>query len=187
MVNMITKRGSSTSIIALIVIVLIFLIASVLFVIEYSSLGNPAKTFALSSAAVLIIFSGFFIYFEFIYPPARIRRKLRKAEQFLSEESTESIKGQYKKIYTLYLKTSENTKQKYYPSIIKLREKIESQIKTEKKIEELLEKTPKLTNLKKQKHNYLKINNLYKELPAKTQHKYYQKILHLRSQLEKKH
>jgi hypothetical protein len=147
---------------------------------------TSTTTIAVSSAAALAILSGAFAYFGLIAPPARLRRKLKKVEEILPVESTEILKDQYKGIYGLYLKVSEKHKEKYYSNVSRLREKIEKQLKTEKEVEKLLEETPKLTDLKKQKCSYLKINELYKELQPASQEKFYPKIVHLRELLERK-
>ena len=146
----------------------------------------PVAMFVLSSLALLLIFGGALAYFEFVHPPARLKRRIKATEGMLSEESVELLKEEYKGIYRLYMKVSESKKIGFYSTVLKLREQIEEQMKAEKKIEELLEETPKLEDIKKQKRNYLQINGLYGKIPAKTQQKYYSNILHLREILEKR-
>ncbi|MFC1686819.1 hypothetical protein ACFL0E_00495 [Nanoarchaeota archaeon] len=147
---------------------------------------SPFEIFVLSLIAVIVIFSIIFVYFEFVYPPVRLKRKLSKIEMLIEEEPIELLKSKYDGIYNLYLKLSEIKKKKYYPSIIWLREKIESYIQAEKEIEELFEKASRLRGFKQQKQMYVNINALYNKLPPKNQEKYYQRILHLREKLERK-
>ncbi len=147
---------------------------------------SPTEIFVLSLIVVIVIFSIIFVYFEFVYPPVRLKRKLIKIEKSIEEEPIELLKSQYDGIYNLYLKLSEIKKKKHYSSIVWLREKIESYIQAEKEIEELFEKSSRLRGFKQQKKIYIDINRLYNKLPPKNQDKYYQRILHLREVLERK-
>jgi parallel beta-helix repeat protein/cysteine-rich repeat protein len=141
------------------------------------------RTITLSSLALVAILGGVSVYWYFGYAPNRIRRRLRKIDPILGEESADVMKEGYKGIYRLYLKLSESKKQNFYSKVTKVREKIEEQLKAEKKIEELFHKTNDGV-LKDRKRNYLEIYKNYRRLPAKTQQKYYQKIVHLRNELE---
>jgi cysteine-rich repeat protein/parallel beta-helix repeat protein len=141
------------------------------------------RTITLSSLALVAILGGVSVYWYFGYAPTRIRRRLRKIDPILGEESADVMKDGYKGIYRLYLKLSESKKQNFYSKVTKVREKIEEQLKAEKKIEELFHKTNDGV-LKDRKRNYLEIYKNYRRLPAKTQQKYYQKIVHLRNELE---
>jgi parallel beta-helix repeat protein len=145
---------------------------------------TPVRTLALSSLALLAVFGGIFAYWQFAYGPNRLRRKLKKIVPLLDEESSEVIKGKYLGMYNLYLKLSESHKQNFYSKLTDLREKVEVQLKAEKKIGELIQQENK-GNIEDQKERYLAMYQNYQKLPGKVQQKYYQHIVHLKEQLER--
>ena len=145
---------------------------------------TPVKTLALSSLALLAIFGGIFAYWQFAYGPNRLRRKLKQIVPLLDEESSEVIKGKYLGMYNLYLKLSEPHKQNFYSKLTDLREKVEVQLKAEKKIGELIQQEHEGC-IDEQKKRYLEMYHYYQKLPGKVQQKYYQHIIHLKEQLER--
>jgi cysteine-rich repeat protein/parallel beta-helix repeat protein len=145
---------------------------------------SPVRTLTLSSLAVLLVFGGVFVYWEFAKTSSRLRRKLKKSGKLISDESVEAMKGEYKGIYNLYLKLSEKEKRNFYTGVTNLREKIEEQLKAEKIVQELMRNSGK-GSIPEQKKTYLKIYKEYQKLPPKSQEKYYPKIVNLRERLEK--
>ena len=108
----------------------------------------------------------------------------KKLAPLLNEESSEVLKENYLGMYNLYLKLSESHKQNFYSKVTKLRETIEEQLKTEKRIEDLFQKITTCQTLLEQKKMYLEIYKNYQKLPSKMQSKYYAQIVNLREQLE---
>jgi len=145
---------------------------------------SPVRTLTLSSLALLAIFGGIFAYWQFAYGPSRLRRKLKQIVPLLDEESSEVIKGKYLGMYNLYMKLSEPHKQNFYSKLTDLREKVEVQLKAEKKIGELIQQEH-CGSLEEQKERYLEMHQNYQKLPGKVQQKYYQHIIHLKEQLER--
>ena len=83
------------------------------------------------------------------------------------------------------MKVSEKNKQNFYANVSKLREHIEEGLRAQKEIQKHFEIAGSSNNLLQRKRAYLKIYSEYQKLPAKTQEKYYHKIVDLRSELEK--
>ena len=102
----------------------------------------------------------------------------------MGDEGTDALKDHYKGIYKLYMKTSEKNKQNFYANVTKLREHIEEGLKAERMIQKQFEQAGQAADLLSQKKSYLKIYKEYQKLPAKTQEKYYHKIVDLRARLE---
>ena len=153
-------------------------------IIDFITLPSPARTFTITSIALLAGLGTVFGYWEFIKPSARLRRRLRKAQSIVGDESTDALKEHYKGIYKLYMKTSEKNKQNFYANVTKLREHIEEGLKAERLIQKQFESAQNAPDLLSQKKSYLKIYKEYQKLPAKTQEKYYHKIVDLRARLE---
>jgi hypothetical protein len=143
----------------------------------------PVKLVAFGSLALLLGFGGIAVYWQFGTTSNRLRRKLKKIHPLIPEESSHILKDDYLGIYNLYLKLSEGKKQNFYGRVSKLREKLEDQLKNEKKMEELFQNVK--GDLKQQKKVYLEINQQYQKLPFKVQKKYYPRIIRLREKLEK--
>jgi hypothetical protein len=142
------------------------------------------RTITLSSLAALAVFGGVYAYWQYGYAPNRMRRRLKRLNPMLSEESSELLKEEYKGIYGLYLKLSEGHKQNFYTKVTQLRDKIEDQLKAEKRVQDLLQKSTK-SGLDERKKMYMEVYNNYLKLPAKSQQKYYPSIVNLREQLER--
>lgn len=158
---------------------------STMTVFEGSSM-SPTTIFILSAVLVVVLFIVILLYFEFLSPRARLKKTLDRTNSQMMNWPIGKSRKHYKDIFNFYLKIPEEKKKEYYPQIIQLRRKLEHQMKTEKELRELLEKTNQIKNIKTQKQNYLKIQSLSHALPHPTQGKYYPSILHLRGKMEKK-
>ncbi len=144
----------------------------------------PVRTITLSSIALVAIVGGIYAYWMFGYPPNRLRRRLNKLKSEVDEEYYELLKNDYLSVYNLYLKLSENHKQNFYAKITEMREKIEENLKAEKKMEELLESADQ-GEVSERKKAYLRAYNNYQKLPEKVKQKYYPRIVRLRDRLER--
>jgi parallel beta-helix repeat protein len=142
-----------------------------------------ARTVTLASLAALLAFGGIYASWYFGATRNKLRRKLKGINPLLNEESNEVLKEGYLGIYNLYLRLSEKHKSNYYSKVTKLREKIEDQLKAEKRVQELLQ--DQTGELKDQKKKYLDAYEHYKHLPNKVKKKYYPDLVHLRDKLER--
>ncbi len=140
-------------------------------------------TIAIIAFSVVIIFLIFMIWLEFT-PHSKLRKKLNRLLYTVNEESTETLKEAYQEVYRLYLKVSEKHKSNFYSKIVQLREKIEEQLKAEKKVEELVQNSTQV-GFAEMKTIYDELYTHYLKLPAKTQHKYSIHLNHLKDQLER--
>ncbi|MFH1828740.1 MAG: NosD domain-containing protein, partial [Nanoarchaeota archaeon] len=145
---------------------------------------GPVRTIALTSLILTGLLGGIYAFWQLGHTPNRLRRKIRRLSPLLEEEPSELLKEDYLDAYKLYLKLSEKNKQNFYPKITQLREKIETQLKAEKRIEELFKKVVQ-GGIEEQKKTYLKIFKDYQKLPEKVKQKYYTKIIQLRDRLER--
>ncbi len=142
-----------------------------------------ARNATLASIAALLIFGGVYASWYLASPRNKLKRKLRKISPLLGEESHDVLKAGYLEIYHLYLRLSEGHKQNYYGKVTKLREKLEEQLKAEKKVQELLEDHS--GDIKEQKETYLLAYKQYQKLPEKVKKTYYPDLVHFRDQLER--
>jgi len=146
--------------------------------------SSPVKEITLSSLAALAAFGGIYTYWYFAASHNRLRRRLKKAQSLTGEASSELLKEHYMGSYNLYLKLSEGKKRNFYSQVTQLREQIEEQLKTEKKMEELLLRSSQ-ANFNDQKKMYMELYTTYLKLPPQVQQKYYSGLVQLREQLER--
>jgi parallel beta-helix repeat protein len=151
--------------------------------IPVSDSASPIGLIAYSSLALLAAFGGIYAVWE-IGPSRRLHRRLKKASRIISQESIEALKKEYKGVYSLYLKVSEKKKGNYYTRVNKLRSTIEEQLKAEKVVTQLIDKSH-LGSINDQKKNYLQLHKEYQKLAPRSQEKYYPTIVSLREKLEK--
>ena len=144
---------------------------------------GPVRTATLSGLAALLVVGGVYGTWFFAHPASRLKRRLRKVGPLLGDESAQVLKDDYKELYGLYLKLSENRKKNFYSKISKVREKIEEQLKAQKRVEQLLSRSSE-GDLKEQRKTYLDLYKEYQKLPAKAQKEYYKQIVDLREGLE---
>jgi len=142
-----------------------------------------ARTITLSSLAALLVFGGVYASWYLSAPRNRLKRKLKQVRPLLDNETNEVLKENYLGIYGLYMKLAEKHKPNYYAKVTKLREKIEDQLKAEKKLQELLGN--QVGEIKEQKEKYLQAYQHYQKLPAKAKQKYYPDLVNFREKLEK--
>lgn len=143
------------------------------------------KKVSLAVLALVLLVLLFILYKNKIHLPYSLKKKLIKAESLLQQESIETIKAFYLKIYHLYLKLSEKQKQNFYSRINALRENIEKILQAEKKVREGLAKIESKPNFSEMKEIYQKINQHYQQLPEQIQQHYYSQLTELKSKLER--
>ncbi len=143
------------------------------------------KKVSLVVLALVLLVLLFILYKNKIHLPYSLQKKLNKAESLLQQESIETIKAFYLKIYHLYLKLSEKQKQNFYSRINALRENIEKILQAEKKVKEGLAKIESKPNFSELKEIYQKINQHYQQLPEQIQQHYYSQLTELKSKLER--
>ncbi len=143
------------------------------------------KKISLAVLALVLLIILFVLYKNKIHLPYSLKKKLTKAESLLEQESIETIKAFYLKIYHLYLKLSEKQKQNFYSRINALRENIEKILQAEKKVKEGLAEIGTKPNFSELKEIYQKINESYQQLPEKIQQNYYSQITELKFKLER--
>lgn len=82
---------------------------------------------------ILIIVSAVLVLIAFLVShfsaAKRLQIKFKKIGPLLESGSAEILKGEYLKIYHLYLKLSEKKKTRFYHEITALRQKIEEQMR----------------------------------------------------------
>ena len=133
---------------------------------------------------VIVLAVAIYLYGHYFHPPHRLHRKLKNTASIIQLESGENLKDNYLDIYNIYMKLSEKHKSNFYTKVTKLREKIEEQMKAEKKIQELVQKSNS-GGVEERKAVYLEMHQNYQKLPKEIQQKYYPDIVNLREQLER--
>ena len=119
-----------------------------------------------------------YLFWRFVYFSHQFKKKLALSPNL----SIKNSKKNYLSLYQIYLKLPSYQKGPLYHQLTHLREKIESQLKAQNRIQEILTNLP--TNLKKKKQVYLEFQSLYHKLSPPDQEKYYSRLSHLRDQLE---
>lgn len=141
------------------------------------------KLILISSFGGVLVLASILIIWRLGSAFNKLNRRLKKINPLLNKESSEAVKKLYLEIYELYLKLSEKKKLVVYSKIKWLREEIETNLRTEKKMEELLSELDQ-KGVKQLKAKYTEIYNLYRSLPEKVQSRYYSQVTQLRTQLE---
>lgn len=125
-----------------------------------------------------------FLYWKHLLTPARMRKKLAQLTLMVEEESLEVLKDAYLAVYKHYLKLSESQKHNFYAWVDKLREQIEEQLRAEKKMETLMQKSMR-GSLAEQKKLYAEMHGHYQKLSRKTREKHYTHLAQLKDRLER--
>ncbi|MEK6846414.1 MAG: hypothetical protein AABY26_06655 [Nanoarchaeota archaeon] len=125
-----------------------------------------------------------FLYWKHLLTPARMRKKLAQLTLMMEEESLEVLKDAYLAVYKHYLKLSESQKPNFYAWVDKLREQIEEQLRAEKKMETLMQKSMR-GSLAEQKKLYVEMHGHYQKLSRKTREKHYHSLAQLKDRLER--
>lgn len=125
-----------------------------------------------------------YLYWKHLLTPARMRKKLAQLTLMVEEESLEVLKDTYLTVYKHYLKLSESQKPNFYARVDKLREQIEEQLRAEKKMETLMQKSMR-GSLAEQKKLYVEMHGHYQKLSRKTREKHYHSLAQLKDRLER--
>ncbi len=144
--------------------------------------NEELKLVLLLLVAVIGLIGTPIIIFQLVGKARKIRKRLKQIETLIPVESLETLKDKYLEIYTLYLKLPERDKQNFYGRVTQLREKLEGQLKAEKKLQLLLEHDA--GTLEQQQQQYEEMNLLYEKLPLKVQEKYSVALTQRKEELE---
>lgn len=163
--------------------IILVLILAALVLLYLQTLLDLFKMIILALMAVVVIL-GLLLLYHFVGTPNRLRVLLGEMETGLLRESPGALKERYIHAYELYLALSETKKQNFYGRIMRLREKLEEQMKAEKKVEELLE--PKnVHEVRQLQKTYEEMYHSYRLLTPRSQEKYYVQMMHMKDKLEK--
>lgn len=174
-----TKKGAIISSFLILVIILGGLLTG------YLQIKNEELRLVFLLMGVIIGLIGIIILFsQLLGKKRKLHWRLGQIEKLLARESLETLKGKYREIYNLYLKIKEKDKQHFYERIKQLRERLEEQLKAEKRLQQLLGISATGT-LEERKKRYEEITTLYQQLPLLVQEKHSGPLLQLKEELEK--
>ena len=142
------------------------------------------KKILLVALVVVVLLSIVVLSIEFSRGPHRLRAKIREIEPLLSQESAEMLKDKYVHIYELYMKLPEKWKQNFYAKVSGIRERVEEQLKAEKKLVFLLEQSDKAP-VSEWKPLYIQLYASFQKLPQQVQGHYYTRVIALKEKLGK--
>lgn len=166
----------------IVVVILVAGLSSGYFLVKNEEL----KLVLLLMVAVIGFIGLLLIIFQLLGPRHKLSKRLKKVEKLVSVESLETLKDKYLEIYNLYLKLKEKDKPHFYDRVLQLREKLEGQLKAEKKVQQLLEKIKgEKGAVEEQKKCYEEMRSLYEQLPLKVQEKYSGQLVQMKEELEK--
>jgi len=146
--------------------------------------NEELKLTLLIMVAIIGFIGTIIIIFQLLGPARKLRGRLKQIEKLMAVEAGETLKEKYLEIYELYLKLKEKDKPHFYGRIISLRERLERQLKAEKKLQQQLEKSAAGT-LEEKNRRYEEMKAWYEQLPMKVQEKYAARLVQLKEELEK--
>ena len=156
------------------------LVVLYLFVLQ----DEKVKKMLLVALLAVVLLSIIVLAIEFSRGPHRLRAKIREIEPLLSQQSAEMLKDKYVQLYELYMKLPEKWKQNFYAKVTGIRERVEEQLRAEKKLVFLLEQADKapMTELKQL---YTQLYASFQKLPEQVQGHYYTRVIALKEKMGK--
>jgi len=164
--------------------VLVVIAVAVLFVFYLKVQSEASQTLFLLLLILTALVGGSLLLWQFFKHAGKLRTKLEEIQSLVGQQSPEALKDRYTEIYSLYMKLSEKEKQNFYGRLMKLRETLEEQLKTEKKVEGLLQNRTSGSPRERQKQ-YEEVQALLPTLSKATQEKYYSQLVQLKEELER--
>jgi hypothetical protein len=174
------KRGS------LVLGFITFIVLVALLALSYTLVPEEFQFYILVFSIAFIFLGLIFFLHQMLSKTVKLRNHFKKVKLLFNEASSTALKEEYMLLYKLYVKLPEKKKRNFYAALSKVREKIESQLKAEKHIYELLEKA-NMADFDQKKKLYEKIFNMYESLPDSVKELYFSRIVHLKEQLGRGH
>ncbi len=114
-------------------------------------------------------------------PSQRVREEIKRLHVHTEEEPL--AKSQYISLYRHYQALSSADRQRILPALTQLRERMEDQLIAEKRVEELVQSSPK--TMKQRHQTYTLVHAQFAKLSKQKQKAYYPTLIHLRRELER--
>lgn len=176
---MFSKRGHIAVWYSFIILVLGALVA-----VYFVSSNETVKLISLILLGVVVVLLGVFIYLEHGHGPTRLQKKIKEINEKLHEESSDSLKTKYMDVHKIYNKLKPAHQKKVFGQVNQLREQMTGHLTNEKKIEKMFKNLGK--SLAQKKKAYMKIHDLYSQLPEKVKEKFYTQLIDLKQKLDGK-
>jgi len=164
-------------------IIVLALAAALLVFLSWQNLLAPLQPVILILAAVIAA-TGLAVIFHFVSAANKLRLLLPELEQRADQEAPDTLQESYIRLYELYMRLAEKKKPHFYGRLMKLREKLEEQMKAQKKVEELLQKSSG-SPLPALQQYYEEMHASFRKLPAAAQKNYYSRLMQVKEVLEK--
>jgi hypothetical protein len=174
------KRGSlKLTFISLFVMVVVLLLLYLL--VDFGAM----QLLVLVLLIVVVSVSAILLVWEHTHGSARLERKMSRLESLVPAHAVEELESIYNEVYHLFMKLPLKHRDMYFDRLHAVRTKLESHIKTEKKVKRLLPKAAKGRITQKRKV-FAQLMELFHTLPSRVQDKYFQEITILKQRLEGK-
>src|SRR3989344_389299 len=112
------------------------------------------KTYSLILFLLVLVIDVVFIALALWSKPAALEKKIQQAKERAGSASLDELKQRYQEIYQHYLHLNEPEKQKFYSSIIELRQAIEEHLSTQRKLGEMVAKAAASGTFSQRKQHY---------------------------------
>ncbi|MDP3640597.1 MAG: hypothetical protein Q8R53_05375 [Nanoarchaeota archaeon] len=142
------------------------------------------KTYSLILFLLVLVIAIVFIALALWSKPAALEKKIQQAKERASTASLDELKQRYQEIYQQYLRLHEPEKQKFYSSVVELRQAIEEHLTSQRKLGETMVQAASGT-FGERKQQYQQAQELFQTLPAGMQQEHSLHMAQVREQLEK--
>ena len=142
------------------------------------------KTYSLILFLLVLVIDVVFIALALWSKPAALEKKIQQAKERAGSASLDELKQRYQEIYQQYMRLHESEKQKFYSSVIELRQAIEEHLSTQRKLGEAVAQAASGT-FGERKQQYQQAQELFQNLPAGMQQEHSLHMVQMREQLEK--
>ncbi|MBI1968929.1 hypothetical protein HYS49_03385 [Candidatus Woesearchaeota archaeon] len=142
------------------------------------------KVYSLILFLLVLVIDIVFIALALWSRSAALGKKIEQAKERASTASLDELKQRYQEIYQQYLRLHEPEKQKFYSSVVGLRQAIEEHLTSQRKLSETVAQAASGTFSQK-KLQYQQAQALFETLPTGMQQEHTLHMAHLKEQLEK--
>lgn len=142
------------------------------------------KAYSLILFLLVLVIDIVFIALALWSRPAALEKKIEQAKERANTASLSELKQRYQEIYQQYLRLNESEKQKFYSSVVDLRQVIEEHLTSQRKLSETVAKAASGT-FSQRKLQYQQAQELFQNLSAGMQQEHALHMAHLKEQLEK--
>ncbi len=164
-------------------LLLVVAIESILWYLYSGMEDGTTKIISLVIMVVVLLVGIAFSFYEFAHSTRKMRKSLEDLDRLIVTGSFEELKKEYISAYELYMKLNEKGKANFFARISKFREKIEEQMRDEKKVEIYLQEMNEAT-MEEKKEVLAKLKEVFNNLPEGARQKHFARVNQAKQMLE---